>query len=269
MVALLRLMDERKSMSINVNREALLQRVKQLPPNIAVIEASWDGDSSGWYVMVSAIEKLRDGNYKRHYITAIGHGQGEYHDFYRALHGEVPPYPEGLLAKEVGQELADSLHIPFYFASPDKPALDEVPDWVDWIEGRTSSIPIRLIDIQSVIKRFSASDVKIVEGYWAYHHTWYPKLAVVTAKRTTDNAVDYEAHNIGELYWDDHDQGRVIRGMHIPLMTPIAEALRLGKKLAEALNTTFYFASPDSPAWKIPRWVDIQKSNGDEPRING
>ncbi len=258
-------------MPINVNREALLQRVKQLPPNIAVIEASWDGDSTGWYVLLSAIEQSSDGSYKEHYLTAIGHGQGELHDFNRALSGEVPPYPEGLLAKNVGQELADALHVPFYFASSEKPALNGVPRWVDWIEGRTSSIPIRLIDIQSVIKRFSASDVKIVEGYWSYYHTWYPKLAVVTSKYTTDNAVDYEAHDIGELYWDDHDQGHIIRGMHIPSMTPIAEALRLGRRLAEVLNTAFYFASPDSPAWNIPRWIDIQKLDraGDEPRING
>src|SRR5687768_6013495 len=109
-------------MTFNVNRETIWEKVRALPPNIVVIECDWDGDSSGWAVRIMAIEELKPESYKKHLITFIAHGLGEFHDFMRSLAGETPPYPEGQIAQELGQEIADHLGVPLYFPSPEKPS---------------------------------------------------------------------------------------------------------------------------------------------------
>ncbi|MBZ0315542.1 MAG: hypothetical protein K8L91_03920 [Anaerolineae bacterium] len=246
-------------MSITINREQVFEKVKQLPPNIVVIEGVWDGDSSGWCVDLVAIEEpLLSHYFRTHLLTSIGHGLGEIHDFNRMLTGQIPPYPEGKLAYELGQAIADQLNVPLYFPSPEKPVGDEVPRWVDWQAGRVSSIPIGLIDSQVVIDRFSTAEIAVVEAYWGYLHTWHPRLAVITLEDRASHPLKYKSHKIGKLYWDKEDMGRIIRGQSIPSRTPTEEAIRIGELLAEKLHTTFYFMSPDNPQWRIPRWIDTQ-----------
>ena len=239
------------ALEFELNRDELFEAVRELPPGIAVIEALWDGDSNGWMVRLVAIEKIADDQFKEHYLATIGHFKGEIHDFNRAFRGETPPYPEGLFMQKIGQEVADYLGVPFHFPSPEKPALDEVPRWVDWQAGRISSIPINLIDAEKVIADFGGQTVAVVEAYWGYYHTWHPRLAVITVEASGQ----YKAHDIGRLYWDDHDRGKVIRGWHIPPRAPVEEAVRIGELLATAFQTTFYFESSDDPKRHIPRWI--------------
>ncbi len=119
-------------MSIHIDRDAIFEKVKALPPRIAAVECEWDGDSSGWFVRVMALEETSLNSHKEHLLGCIGHGSGELYDFNRALVGATPPYPEGRLAQEIGQEIAAKLGVPFYFASPDRPSLDESPRWAEW-----------------------------------------------------------------------------------------------------------------------------------------
>lgn len=245
-------------MNITVNREQIFDKVKQLPPNIVIIEGLWDGDSSGWQVSLIAIEKITPHFFTEHYLAWIGHGLGEIHDFNRALTGQTPPYPEGKLAQEIGQAIADQLGVPLYFPSPEKPVGDEVPRWVDWQAGRVSSIPIRLINPEIVLDQFSTAEIAVVEAYWGYYHTWHPCLAVITVEDRASHPLKYKAHTIGSLYWDKEDMGRMIHGKSIPAYTPTEEAIGIGELLAEKLHATFYFMFPDNPQWHIPRWVDTQ-----------
>lgn len=286
-------------MSIEANREAMIEKAKNLPSNIVAIEGWWDGDSGGWYACLSAIEKIskikavrffvesiysqvklarmgrklpfkipENRQFKRHDIGYIGHGMGEYHDFMRSLAGETPPYPEGLLAKEIGQEIAEMLGVPLYFPSPEKPSGREVPEWVDWNAGRTSSIPIHLIDdldCENALERFESANVAVVEAYWDRGYgIWHPRIAVVIIQNPASNPLNYISHEIGELYWDDQEMGRIIFGKQIPRRTCVEEVKRLGNVLARAFGTTFYFKSPDDPQ-HISRWVDIQKDSRDDP----
>jgi hypothetical protein len=246
-------------MEFNINREAIFDKVEALPPKIAVIECVWDGDSNGWFVDVLALEETSSDSYKKHLLATIAHGLGELYDFNRALIGVTPPYPEGLIAQEIGQEIADRLGVPLYFPSPNKPVGDEVPRWVDWRIGRNSSIPVRLINAQSVIDQFANRNVAVVEGYWSYYHKFFPKMSVVTIENGGTNLLQYKDNPIGELYWDDEDIGQVIRGQQIPPRTPTEEAIRLGNDLAEKLNAPFYFASSDKPTHNIPRWITLQR----------
>jgi hypothetical protein len=246
-------------MVFKVDREAVFNKVKALPPNIVAIECEWDGDNEGWHVRLIAIEEVSADKFTEHLLTIIGHGLGEIYDFNRALVGATPPYPEGHLAREIGQEVAASLGIPFYFASPDKPALAEVLRWVDWRVGRASSIPIRLLDPQPVIEQYSNKRVAVVEAYWGYYHKFFPKFCVVTIEQSNANQHEYKANQIGELYWDNEDIGRTIYGQEIPPRTPVEEAIRIGNHLSEQLTIPFFFAFPDKPSHHIPRWITLQK----------
>ena len=149
--------------------------------------------------------------------------------------------------------------MPLYFPSPEKPTLWEVPSWLDWKEGRVSSIPIKLFDIHDIPEQFSTMQIAVVEVYWAYRSEWHPRIAVITIHHADGNP-SYKSHEVGRLYWDAEDTGRVIHGRQIPNCTPVEEAIRLGKLLAESLNTTYYFESPDKPHWQ-PRWIDCQINN--------
>lgn len=246
-------------MDFKKNWESVFARVKTLPPTIVAIECRWDGDSSGWYVDVLALEETASETYKTHHLAGIGHGLGEIYDFNRAVAGVVPPYPEGQAAQELGEAIASQLGVPFYFPSPDKPALDEVPCWVDWRVGRTSSIPIRMIDPEPLIEQFSGKRIAVIEAYWDYYHTFFPKMCVVTLEDSDDGQPQFRATPIGALYWDEGDSGRVIYGQHIPSSTPVEEAVRIGNYLAGRLNAPFYFASPDKPSHNDPRWIALQK----------
>jgi hypothetical protein len=221
------------------DRDEMIKNAKSLPSNIVTIEGLWDGDEGGWHVRLYAIEKPIDKQYEYHLLGFIGHGKGEFHDFARSFTGETPPYPEGLLAKEIGQEIADMLGVPLYFPSPEKPSSRcETPEWIDWNAGRKSSIPIHLIDGQdydAILARFKSANVAVVEGHWGYYCKPHPRLAIITIEHQNKNPLEYIAHDIGKLYWDEYDMGRNIYGYRIPSVTPVEEAIQLGIPLPKHL----------------------------------
>jgi hypothetical protein len=111
------------------SREQLLAKAEALIERPVAIEASWDGDSSGWYVCLAAILKT-DTGYRDSHLGALQDG-GDL----RLFNGQVPPWPEAVLAQEVGEELARKFGVPFYFPSPSHPETD-CPRWWEQAQGQ-------------------------------------------------------------------------------------------------------------------------------------
>jgi hypothetical protein len=115
-----------------------LRRAKaRLPAAAVAIEAYWDGDSSGWFVVLVAVVGGDAGYEGRSLWASKGY------DF-RLFTGQVPPWPEARRAAELGQALATPLGVPFYFPSPDHPE-DDCPRWWERDKGtpcRRCGIPL-------------------------------------------------------------------------------------------------------------------------------
>ncbi|MFP3986232.1 hypothetical protein U9R90_01735 [Streptomyces sp. E11-3] len=91
---------------------SLAARAAALPGQVAAIEALWDGDTvHDWFVELVAV--LDDPAGEGHLAT-VHHRPGE--------------PPPGTAAAAAGRALADSLRVPFHFASPDSPD-DQAPRW--------------------------------------------------------------------------------------------------------------------------------------------
>lgn len=108
-------------------REDLLAKAKSPPAPPVAIEARWDGDTTGWMVILSLVCVDRSQFRKRYYDHQLGVLRGSRGDL-RLFDGIVPPWPEAALASEVGRELAKQFGVPFYFASPHHPE-DQCPRW--------------------------------------------------------------------------------------------------------------------------------------------
>jgi len=104
-------------------REHLLSKAESLPATPVAFEAFWDGDTTGWYVVLAAV--IRDVDGFRHYDLGTMRGDG---GDMRIFNGQVPPWPEAKLAAEVGVELAERFGVPFDFAHPNEPT-DSPPWW--------------------------------------------------------------------------------------------------------------------------------------------
>jgi hypothetical protein len=104
--------------------ETLAARIRGLPGQLAAVEAVWDGDTDGWFVVLVAVMDFPAGEVE---LAMIRHGSD-----LRVLNGRVPPWPEAQEALTTGTALAGRFSVPFHFASPDEPD-DEAPRW------RTSS----------------------------------------------------------------------------------------------------------------------------------
>jgi hypothetical protein len=108
-------------------REQLLAKAEALPERPVAFEAFWDGDTTGWFVTLSAILKNGTG-YRDSFLGAMRDG-GDI----RLFNGQVPPWGEAQLAREVGEELAVRFGVPFYFPSPNHPE-EDCPRW--WEQGQ-------------------------------------------------------------------------------------------------------------------------------------
>ena len=100
------------------SREELLAKAAALPESPVAFGACWDGDTTGWHVILYAMlpgERCR-------YLALLRAG-GDL----RLFAGAPPQWPEAELAQAVGTELAERYGVPFQFASPDRPELGYVP----------------------------------------------------------------------------------------------------------------------------------------------
>lgn len=118
-----------------MSRESILKKVQGLPSHPIAFQAQWDGDSDGWFVYFEAITE--DG--LSHHIGSLRYGSD-----LRLFNGQVPPWPEAVVAQQIGEEFAKRYGAEFYFPSPNHPEID-CPEWNERHLGilcRRCSIPL-------------------------------------------------------------------------------------------------------------------------------
>jgi hypothetical protein len=98
-----------------VSFEYLAEKISALPGKIQCLQALWDGDTSGWFICLSAVVTQGEVLEERH-LGVIKFGTDA-----RLFSQAVPPWPEAQHAGEVGEALAARFRCAFYFPSPDKP----------------------------------------------------------------------------------------------------------------------------------------------------
>lgn len=103
----------------------LIAKVQALPTRPDAFEALWDGDTTGWFVLLYAVTRE-----PRSEVCLAGIRQGS--DL-RLFNGTVPPWPEAQEAVETGTALARHFGVPFFFLSPDSPDITDDQRWWDTV----------------------------------------------------------------------------------------------------------------------------------------
>lgn len=110
--------------------EQAVQKIDQLGSTPIAVEALWDGDTEGWFILMNVVvntENASTGNseIKTHFLSYLSRGSD-----LRLFNGTVPPYPEAIDANEIGEQLAKHYNIEFFFPSPNEPD-DDCPSWTE------------------------------------------------------------------------------------------------------------------------------------------
>jgi hypothetical protein len=95
--------------------EEIVEQLLAIPSLIA-LEALWDGDTQGWFIDLQGISRAGDGSLVEHRIGTLSLG-GDI----RLFNGEVPPWPEAEMAKEIFRRIAAQRSVELWFPSPDHP----------------------------------------------------------------------------------------------------------------------------------------------------
>ncbi|GGN99270.1 hypothetical protein GCM10010112_92930 [Actinoplanes lobatus] len=106
----------------------LIEKVEAATAPVLAVEAFWDGDTEGWFVVLVAIVRRPGGRhdcFDEVLLTVLQFG-GDL----RLFTGQVPPWPEAQQAIEQGRAVAQHVGVPFHFASPEEPN-DDLPRWWD------------------------------------------------------------------------------------------------------------------------------------------
>ncbi|WP_405791758.1 hypothetical protein OG753_36735 [Streptomyces sp. NBC_00029] len=103
--------------------ESLALRAGGTAGRTVAVEAIWDGDTSGWFVVLLAVTAEPA---EESVLATITWSSAERYLGEGADRGGR--YPMAVVAERVGGALADRLDVPFHFASPDDPD-DEAPRW--------------------------------------------------------------------------------------------------------------------------------------------
>ena len=113
------------------SRDTIMEKASRVPCRPRAIEAFWDGDTDGWFVVLSMICQDRflgimRGPMREYRLATLRGDGGDL----RLFNDQVPPWPEALKASNIGSELAHQFGVPFFFASPEYPE-DSCPRWWD------------------------------------------------------------------------------------------------------------------------------------------
>ncbi|MEU4475687.1 hypothetical protein [Micromonospora sp. NPDC023888] len=118
----------------------LIAKAVAITAPIVAVEACWNGDTQGWYVLLLAIVSRPGRDHDRFDevpLALLRHG-GDI----RLFNGQVPPWPEAQQAIEQGQAVARQVGVPFHFTSPEVPDVD-LPRWWDTQPTDRAQHPIR------------------------------------------------------------------------------------------------------------------------------
>jgi len=106
--------------------EILDAEIKKIDGKPTVLEALWDGDTDGWFLMLS-LYYTTDNLFGKE-EKAIDLGIVSFGGDIRLFNGQVPLWPEAELAKQLGAEAAEKYELTFYFPSDKYPDSD-CPPW--------------------------------------------------------------------------------------------------------------------------------------------
>lgn len=110
--------------------EDAVSKIEQIKGTPIAVEAQWDGDSQGWFLMMFVVFKRKHGIWNSLKIETHHLGNISLGDDIRVFNGTVPPYPEATLATEIGNKLSAKYKLEFFFPSPINPD-DDCPRWTE------------------------------------------------------------------------------------------------------------------------------------------
>ncbi|GAA4053457.1 hypothetical protein GCM10022409_45460 [Hymenobacter glaciei] len=118
-------------MSHNINSFSKLnEKIKAINGIPCVLEALWDGDTSGWYLYLNLYYKRRTWWFKeifQPHLSKKALGTISLGGDIRLFSGQVPPWPEAELAKEIGKLASEKYGLTFYMPSEEPD--DDCPSW--------------------------------------------------------------------------------------------------------------------------------------------
>jgi hypothetical protein len=110
--------------SLEEQEASARERIKSLSPEGAVaVQAEWDGDTTGWFMRLDLVFGEPE-EQKMVYLAAFRGPGGDM----RLFNGQVPPWPESVMARRLGREFAKTLGVPFVFVKGDGPDTGESGD---------------------------------------------------------------------------------------------------------------------------------------------
>jgi hypothetical protein len=114
-------------------------RLSELRGKHVAIEALWDGDTVGWFLRIAVVTRKswwRPGPWTTadHYAQPLA--DLRYGSDLRLMNRQVPPWPEAIVARRAGEQVAGALGLELFIPSPDHPE-SACPHWWE----RDSAIP--------------------------------------------------------------------------------------------------------------------------------
>lgn len=104
--------------------DTALSAIRSSGASPQAVEAFWDGDTQGWFVILSAACIIPLSDEQLDLDLGVFRQGGDI----RLFNGQVPPWPEAASAQYLGKAVSARLGIPFYFPSPVHPE-DDCPRW--------------------------------------------------------------------------------------------------------------------------------------------
>jgi hypothetical protein len=106
--------------------EILSEQIEKAGGRPTVLEALWDGDTQGWFLVLDLYVETGKHFWKKEEIIHLG--IVSFGGDIRLFTGEVPAWPEAELAKEWGNKACEKYGLTFYFPS-DKEPDNNCPSW--------------------------------------------------------------------------------------------------------------------------------------------
>lgn len=106
----------------------LIEMVASVTAPVVAVEAFWDGDTQGWFVVLVAVVRRPGPRHERFdevTLTTLTEGREM-----PLSDGQVPLWPEAQQAIAQGRAVAQHFGVPFHFASPHE-RNDDLPRWWD------------------------------------------------------------------------------------------------------------------------------------------
>jgi hypothetical protein len=110
--------------------EEAVAKIEQIKGTPIAVEAQWDGDTQGWFLMMFVVVNTKKKIWESSKVETFHLGNLSLGDDFRIFKGTVPPYPEAVLANEIGNKLSEKYQLEFFFPSPINPDND-CPRWTE------------------------------------------------------------------------------------------------------------------------------------------